>query len=359
MELARLLKAVELDANAWRTLAGAWETFYKPKADALFSEMYDHCKQHRELSVFLSGQDKHTWIGNQTKRWAHVFTNGIDQVHVDRVMGFGADDYRNGMDPAVYGMFFSHLGNILFNAILERDEITADCKRALLATNALFDLETTLAFTAYDSAVKNRAAKNIRNLTKDLESGVSEDINGVAAATEELSASMSTIRGNVERNTSHAEAIVQRVSEVSEQMSALGGAIQDILKLLDSITTIASQTNLLALNATIEAARAGEAGRGFAVVAKEVKSLANDSKGAADQIADHTGQLQGSLKTVEDTFSDVVGKVEEMLEYLRINAEATQEEQEATNEIAQRVADISRRVTRQLADIREQYGHAT
>ncbi|MCR9257924.1 MAG: methyl-accepting chemotaxis protein [Alphaproteobacteria bacterium] len=169
---------------------------------------------------------------------------------------------------------------------------------------------------------------------------------------------MNTIRTNVERNTSHAESIVARVSEVSEQMGALGGAIQDILKLLESITTIAAQTNLLALNATIEAARAGEAGRGFAVVAKEVKSLANDSKGAADQIAEHTGQLQGSLKTVEDTFADVVGKVEEMLDYLRVNAEATQEEQEATDEIARRVAEINSRVMTQLADIRAQHGQA-
>ncbi|MBX9860197.1 MAG: PAS domain-containing protein [Sphingomonas sp.] len=67
---------------------------------------------------------------------------------------------------------------------------------------------------------------------------------------------------------------------MQRQRDALTTTMEELAKIVSSISVIASQTNLLALNASIEAARAGSGGRGFAVVAGEVKKLAKDTSDA-------------------------------------------------------------------------------
>jgi methyl-accepting chemotaxis protein len=89
---------------------------------------------------------------------------------------------------------------------------------------------------------------------------------------------------------------------VSETLSEHAKSIESILGL---IRDIAGQTNLLALNATIEAARAGDAGRGFAVVAQEVKSLANQTARATDDIAGKIAAIQAATRVTVDTSASI------------------------------------------------------
>jgi methyl-accepting chemotaxis protein len=162
----------------------------------------------------------------------------------------------------------------------------------------------------------------------------SDHVKSAAAASDELSKSISEITRRVqESNEISAEAV--RQAEVTDQritqLSEAGARIGDVVKL---ITTIAEQTNLLALNATIEAARAGDAGRGFAVVAQEVKTLAGQTAKATDEIS---SQIAGMQVATEESVAAIkaIGQTIERIGGIATSISAAVEQQRgATHSIA-------------------------
>lgn len=151
----------------------------------------------------------------------------------------------------------------------------------------------------------------------DLAKGV-DDIASRSEATAEVGKQTTTAaemgRKAVQDTVNKMHEISNVVSETAVNISVLGKQSEEIVQIVDFITNITDQTNLLALNAAIEAARAGEQGRGFAVVAEEVKNLAEDSREAAERIANMIKDVQAETKRAVTAMQKGTKEVEQGLE---------------------------------------------
>ncbi|NKD55734.1 MULTISPECIES: methyl-accepting chemotaxis protein [unclassified Haematospirillum] len=167
------------------------------------------------------------------------------------------------------------------------------------------------------------------------------DIEAVATAAEELGASIGEISRQVEDSTHITADAVRGIEGAAKTMGILSEATGRIGEIVNLITDIASQTNLLALNATIEAARAGEAGKGFAVVANEVKSLANQTTRATDEIARQITAVQKASGDVSSAIRQAVGTIHSVDAVVANIASAVEEQGAATREIARAVGGVA------------------
>ncbi len=169
----------------------------------------------------------------------------------------------------------------------------------------------------------------------------SHSVETVAAAAEELTASINEISRRVTESARIAQTAVDEANRTNVTVAGLSAAAQKIGEVVGLINNIASQTNLLALNATIEAARAGEAGKGFAVVASEVKSLANQTAKATDDIQAQVAQMQAVTGNAVDAIKAITGTIGRMNEIAASIASAVEQQGAATQEIARNVHEAS------------------
>ena len=169
----------------------------------------------------------------------------------------------------------------------------------------------------------------------------SAGVNTVAAAAEELSASIAEISRQMAQSTAISNDAMEKAAKTDATIAGLATASQKIGEIVTLISNIASQTNLLALNATIEAARAGEAGKGFAVVASEVKSLANQTAQATQDITQQIGQIQDMTRAAVEGVRAISSVIREMDGITTGIAAAVEEQGAATSEIARNVQEVA------------------
>lgn len=187
--------------------------------------------------------------------------------------------------------------------------------------DALGELEATISQVAGDASQAADASRSAGLAVAQGQRVIGQSLTGLHALVGE-------VQGNA-----------QTIERLAEESATIGGV-------LTVIRSIADQTNLLALNAAIEAARAGEMGRGFAVVAEEVRSLAQRTAGATNEIQVLIGGLQlAARQSVEGIRAQVT--------HAQATAQQAQDADGALDEIVGAIATISDTAVR-IADVTAQ-----
>jgi len=220
---------------------------------------------------------------------------------------------------------------------------------------ALREMNDSLAATV---ARVRQAADSVQGTAHNLGSGNADlsreaeqqavSLEEASSATEEMSSSVEMHAETSREASTLAQAAAtlassggEMVANVVDRMNTIQASSSRIADIVAIIDGIAFQTNILALNAAVEAARAGEQGRGFAVVASEVRSLAQRSAAAAQDIRgvirDSLDMIHAGTALAEDAggkMHDIVnatGQVRDLMDRL---AGATREQSAGLAQVA-------------------------
>ena len=384
------LRFLCIDVSSRKTLAAFLPDITR-ELPGIVTEFFAHIQKWPALAAMFGkpGMLEHAKSAQQA-HWLTLFSGKFDAAYLESMKRIGSVHAGIGLEPRFYLGAYSVAGALLTNAVLQRysrgwqtaarRQSTSNLLRAI---NAAIALDSGLVVESYIEHISTTEQSRRGGLAAEFQTKVGQLVTEigqsstamegtaqsmavaaddtssqaatVAAAAEQANASVQTVAASAEELTASIREISAQVTQsaditgravaearrTNDIVHVLSEGAEKIGQIVGLIADIAGQTNLLALNATIEAARAGEAGRGFAIVASEVKSLAQQTARATEEIGGQIAQLQSATRDAVQAIRGITGTIEGASTIAATIAAAVEEQGAATAEIARNVQQIA------------------
>ena len=186
---------------------------------------------------------------------------------------------------------------------------------------------------------------------------MSDDLQSVATAVDQMDSSISNISKNVDESSNYARTASERADSAAEPMQSVATASEEIGSFLSIITGLVDKIKFLAVNAAIEAARAGEAGKGFTMVADEVRQLAKGTESGARDVAMKVEEIQRSVGGLQRTIESVRESFQHVLAASDHIVTAVHQQSNASRDMSDRMRTVNSGLDRQVDDLKQLMDH--
>lgn len=326
----------------------------EPSMPGVLDKFYAHVTSLPHLANLFGGKPVAHARNGQLQHWRLAMQDGLNEGYLRRSETIGSIHFRVGLEPqwyiGAYLLIMQELTPVIVKAYRWKPEKIA---LAIQSLNALAFLDMELALDTYQRMVtEDRLKKSADVIGTQFENQLASQIDTIAAATQELDSTASSITAKMSENLNLAQQAKAKADATESMNQKLISAANEITSVTDLITEIAEQTNLLALNAAIEAARAGDNGRGFAVVANEVKKLASQTADATKGIGSKVADIRGASQKVLEANREVVSSMDRIVGSFADVDHSIQEQRQATGDIGHSLHDTQNALRTLISHIR-------